>query len=371
MADERLAKLARVLVQYSTRVQPGDRVGIHGYPLTAAAEPLLVELAQQILAAGGYPHFLIQTEALRSLLIREGSEDQLRYVNPFFRMITEQFDVDMRISSSANTRELSRLDPARLNRVREGQKEVTDTWFQRTASGQLRWVATRYPTDAYAQDAEMSLTEFEHFFFASCFANLEDPVAEWSRLAAAQTRIAEQLDRVSDIHLRGPDIDLQLRVAGRKFIPCSGETNMPDGEIFTGPVENSAHGWVRFSYPCIYTSVEVDGVEVRFENGRVVEASATKNDAYLQATLEADAGARYLGELGIGTNENIQRFTRTMLFDEKMAGTIHLALGGGYPETGSTNRSAIHWDMLVNMREESEILADGEPIYRDGQFLFE
>jgi aminopeptidase len=371
MADERLVKLARVLIQYSTRIQPGDRVVIHGYPLTAAAEPLILELMREILAAGGHPHVLMGSEEMRSLYFRQANEAQISYINPLLRMLDEEFEVDIRLSSSGNTRELSTLDPAQLNRWRAARKELVDTWFRRTGSGDLRWVATRYPTYAYAQDAEMSLAEFEDFYFKSCFVDLDDPIERWTQFAAAQAQAVERLNQAHELHLQGPDIDLKLNVDGRSFIPCSGEVNMPDGEIFTGPVEDSAQGWVRFSYPCIYTGVEVDGVELTFSDGRVAEARAAKNDDYLQATLEADAGARYLGELGIGTNENIQRFTRTMLFDEKMAGTIHLALGGGYPETGSTNQSAIHWDMLVNMREGGTISADGEVIYRDGAFIFE
>ncbi|MEJ2013055.1 MAG: aminopeptidase [Anaerolineales bacterium] len=370
MADERLKKFARLLIQYSTRVQPGDRVAVHGYPLTAAAEPLLVELVREILAAGGLPHVLIDSEAVQALYMRDASETQLSYVNPLLRMVAEEFEVDIRLSSAGNTRTLATLDPAQLNRVREASKSIVDTWFQRSATKKLRWMATRFPTNAYAQDAEMSLAEFEDFFYSSCLLDLDDPIQGWKHLAAEQARQADILNQASNLHLRGPDIDLKLSVAGRKFIPCSGETNMPAGEIFTGPVEDSAQGWVHFSYPCIHNQIETDDVELTFEDGRVVKASAAKGDAYLQATLEADAGARYLGELGIGTNKNIQRFTRSMLFDEKIAGTIHLALGGGYPETGSTNRSAIHWDMLVDMRA-GEIIADGELIYKNGDFIQE
>jgi len=371
MADPRLVEFANLLVNYSTRVRPGDRVAVRGFPLTGAAQPLILELVQQILSAGGHPHVLMQPEGAGTLFLQQANDDQLDYVNPWVRMISESFDVDLRISSASNTRANSNLDPARMNRWREANKEVIDTWFRRTGSGALRWVATRFPTPAYAQDAEMSLVEFEDFFYRSCYIDQDDPIESWSSLATTQARAVERLNRARSLHLRGPDIDLQLDIAGRKFIACSGETNMPDGEIFTGPVEESASGWVRFSYPCIYVGVEVEGVELRFEQGRVVEARATKNEQYLQSTLASDAGASYLGELGIGTNTNIQRFSRSMLFDEKMAGTIHLALGGGYPETGSKNHSSIHWDMLVDMRHEAELLADGELIYRNGEFLLD
>ncbi len=369
MADPRILNLAKILIRYSTRVQPGDRVAIRGFPLEPQAAPLVTEIYREVLRAGGYPHTLIDLPGLRTLRMREASDEQLRYISPFIRMVMEEFEVEIRLTSLSNTRSMSNVPPERLNIVRDAYKELVQTWFQRSAEGHLRWVATRFPTNALAQEAEMSLREFEDFFYSSCFADCEDPIGEWQAMRQEQERIAQLLEGKRHLELRGPDIDLRLSIEGRRFIPCAGESNMPDGEIFTGPVEDSADGWVRFSYPCIYQGYAVEGVELKFEAGKVVEARAQKNEAFLHQTLRADAGAAYLGELGIGTNPNIQTFTGVMLFDEKMAGTLHLALGAGYPESGSRNQSSIHWDMLVNMREGGEILADGERIYESGRFL--
>ncbi len=371
MTDSRIKNLAKTIVHYSTRVKPGDRVAIRGFPLTPAAAPLINEISREVLVAGGYPHALIELDEWQPMLLTEASEEQLAYVHPWLRMISEAFEVDIRISSSANTRALSGVEPSRFNAIRTAQKPVVDTWFKRSGTGELRWVVSRFPTFAYAQEAEMSLREYEDFFYASCYADTGNPVEHWEAITANLERLSSRLNTYGQLHLLGPDIDLELSVSGRTFLGSAGKHNLPDGEIFTGPVEDSAQGWVRFSYPCIFNGMEVDGVELHFEAGRVVKAQASKNEAYLLATLDADEGARYLGELGIGMNEQIQRFTRSMLFDEKLAGTIHLALGGGYVETGSTNQSAIHWDMLVNMQAESEIIADGEQIYHDGSFLFD
>jgi aminopeptidase len=369
MTDPRVTNLAKTIVHYSTRVKPGDRVAIRGFPLTPAAAPLINAVMREVLLAGGHPYPLIELDEWRELVLKNSSEQQLGYIHPWLNMITDDFDVDIRISSPANTRALSMTDPARLNLVRAAQKPMLDTWFARTGSGALRWVVSRFPTNALAQEAEMSLQEYEDFFYASCYAQTEDAVKHWEAMTSRLDKLAAWLNGFHELHLHGPDIDLRLNISGRTFIGSSGKHNLPDGEIYTGPVEDSAQGWVRFSYPCIYNSIEVEGVELHFEAGRVVKAQAAKHEAYLQATLDADDGARYLGELGIGMNEQIQRFTRSMLFDEKLAGTIHLALGGGYPETGSSNQSAIHWDMLVDMHHDSEITADGELIYRDGAFL--
>lgn len=369
MADPRVQNLAKILVHHSTKVRPGDRVMIRGFPLEPQAAPLVTEIYREVLRAGGHPHTLIDIPGLRTLHLSEANEEQLRYISPFIRMVIEKFEVEIRLTSLSNTRSMTNIPPERLNIVRQAYKELLGTWFKRSADGSLRWVATRYPTNALAQEAEMSLREFEDFYYRSCFADREDPIGEWQAMRAEQERITRLFDGKRQAELRGPDIDLRLSIEGRKFIPCAGETNMPDGEIFTGPVEDSADGWVRFSYPCIHQGYAVEGVELKFEAGKVVEARAQKNEAFLQKTLEADPGASYLGEWGIGTNPHIQIFTGEMLFDEKMAGTIHLALGAGYPESGSHNQSSVHWDMLVDMRDGGEILVDGEKVYESGRFI--
>jgi aminopeptidase len=235
-------------------------------------------------------------------------------------------------------------------------------------AGEMTWVYTIYPCPAYAQEADMSLREFEDFVYQSTFADTPNPVERWHALRDEQQRYVDWLAGRSRVEIRGPNAEIAFSVQGRKFINSSGRDNMPSGEIFTSPVENSADGWVEFSYPAIHGGREVEGVRLVFENGKVVEATAKKNEAYLLSMLDSDPGARYLGEFAIGTNYGIDRFTKLILFDEKMGGTIHMAVGNSYPESGGVNSSSIHWDMICDVRRDSEIRVDGELLYRNGEF---
>ena len=243
--------------------------------------------------------------------------------------------------------------------------------MKRGAEGSLRWMSTLYPTNAYAMEADMGFEEYQDFFFRSCHADMDtlDPVAYWQGVKQEQDRLIERVTGHDKVTLRGPNVELSLSIKDRIFKNACGENNMPDGEIFTGPVEDSAYGWVQFTYPAMYEGVIVEGVKLTFEDGKVVEATAEKNQDILIKMLDSDPGARYLGEFAIGNNFEIDKFTKSILFDEKIGGTFHLALGGGYPETGSLNRSLIHWDMICDMRQDSEIYLDGELFYKNGQFI--
>jgi aminopeptidase len=225
-----------------------------------------------------------------------------------------------------------------------------------------------FPTNAFAQDAEMSLEEFEDYVYRTTYADTGDPIAAWQAVHDRQQRLVDWLKGKKDVVVKGPNVDMTLSIDGRTFINSDGKHNMPSGEIFTGPVEDSVNGWVRFTYPAVTHGREVEGIELRFEDGRVVEATAEKNEAFLLSQLDTDPGARYLGEWAIGTNEMIDRFIRNILFDEKIGGTIHMAVGAGYPETGSQNKSAVHWDMICDMRDGGQILVDGELFYDSGEF---
>ncbi|MCS7252091.1 MAG: aminopeptidase [Thermoflexus sp.] len=365
MADPRLEKWAQVLVDYATGVKPGDKVAIRGTP---AAAPLLLTVYRQVLERGGHPHLLVSLPGAAEIFYRVAEEPQITFVSPIDRLIIETFDVLISVMSETNTRSLSNVDPAKQTMFSAARRDLTRTYMERAARGELRWVLTLYPTEAYAQEAEMGLQEFEDFVYEAGWLNDEDPVARWREQAAFQERLVEWLKGRRRIHIRGPDVDLVLGIEGRVFISADGRHNFPDGEIFTGPEETVTEGWVRFTYPALYGGREVDGVELVFESGRVVKATAKKNEAFLHRMLETDEGARRLGELGIGTNFAIRRFSRNILFDEKLGGTFHLALGAAYPETGGTNESAIHWDMICNLKE-GEIWVDGEVLYRDGHFL--
>jgi aminopeptidase len=369
MTDPRIINLARILVNYSTKVKRGDKVIIWGFPLEPVAAPLIRELYREVLHAGGHPHVIMNLPEINRLFYTEANEDQLRYVSPIATMIFEEFDVDIRIGANTNTRSLSNVDPKRQQMYAQNRSTLTETFMNRSAAGEYRWVATRYPTKAYAQDAEMSLQEFEDYLFSCTYADTDDPVAKWQEVYKWQARIADWLTGKDEIKLQGPNIDMTMSVKGRKFENDAGECNMPDGEIETGPVEDSVNGWVRYTYPAIYRSREVHDVELHFKDGKVVKATAAKGEEFLHAMLETDPGARYLGEFAIGTNYQVDRITKDMLFDEKMGGTIHMALGAGYPETGSKNKSAIHWDMLCDMRDGGKIFADGELFYESGKFV--
>lgn len=364
--DPRIDKLAKVLVHYSLRIKSDDLFRITG---PALATPLIAAVYKEGLAAGAHPFVRVQLEGLEELYLKGASDGQLRFVSEIQRLETERVTASLGIWGEWNTREMTGVDPRRIALRREATRELQRRFLERAAAEELRWCGTQYPTNAEAQDAEMSLAEYEDFVYGAGLLDRDDPVAAWEQVRKEQDRIATFLGARKKLAVRGPDIDLELSVEGRKWINAAGESNFPDGEVFTGPVEDSANGRARFSYPAIYDGREVDGVELLFENGKVVQARATKGEDFLQAMLETDAGARYLGEFAFGTNYNIKRFTRNILFDEKIGGTLHMALGIGYPETGSKNTSGLHWDMICDLRNGAEVVADGAVIYRDGQFL--
>lgn len=371
MTDPRIERLAKTLVEYSTDLQPGDRVAIIGGPLS---EPLMRETYRAALRAGAHPQVFMGRDVylflggMDDIFFAEASDEQLEHVQDAQKLVFEQFEAMISIRSQSNTRSLSRINPARQTLYNQAHRQVSQTYFDRGATGEFKWVGTLYPTQAYAQDAEMSLQEFEQFVYSATLSDQEDPLAGWREVHVRQQRLVDWLNGKSQVEVRGPNVDMRLSVSGRKFINSSGTHNMPSGEIFTGPVEESVEGWVRFSYPAVLRGVEVEGVELTFDSGRVSEASAVKNEAFLLSMLNSDEGARYLGEWAIGTNDNIKRFTKNILFDEKLGGTIHMALGRGYPETGSVNQSSIHWDMICDMKDGGQIVVDGQLIYESGEF---
>ncbi|RLC96837.1 MAG: aminopeptidase [Chloroflexi bacterium] len=366
MADPRIEKLADVLVNYSVAVRPGDRVLIDG---TVLAEPLLKAVYTRVLQSGGHPFMQASLAGLEELLYRYASEEQLRHIPEPVKLVTETYDVRIAIAGAENTKALSTVDPARMVLRQQARTELMKTFMRRSASGELRWVVALFPTNAYAQDAEMSLSEYEDFVYGACVPDMGDPVGYWQRFSQWQQGIVDWLKGRKQVHVMGHETDLRLSIADRVFINCDGHKNMPDGEVFTGPVEDSVEGQVYFSYPAIYMGKEVTGVRLWFEKGRVVKASAEKNEEFLLSTLDTDEGSRRIGEFAIGTNEGITRFTREILFDEKINGSFHMALGAGYPETGSKNESAVHWDMICDLRNGGEIWVDDALLYRDGRFV--
>lgn len=366
MADPRVKKLANLLVNYSVAVQPGDKVVVRG---STNALPLISETYRAVLQAGGHPLVMWEDEIFSEIMLKEGSDAQLRHVAAPMKMIVETFDCLISLRGAANTRALNGVDPQRQQIARMANAEIMQTYMARSAAGELRWVGTLYPTNAHAQEADMSLTEFEDFVYAACHADKADPVAEWQKLSAMQQKLVDWLVGKEAVVVKGPHVDLTLSIAGRTFINSDGTHNMPSGEIFTGPVEESVNGWIRYTYPAIYSGREVEGIELRFKDGKVVDASAKKNEPFLISVLDTDPGSRYLGEFAIGTNKGIDRFTKSILYDEKIGGTLHTAVGNGYPETGSKNKSSVHWDMICDMRDGGQIWVDDELFYESGKFV--
>ena len=365
MPDLRTAKLAETLVNYCTSVRPGDWVLVRSH---VAALPLAEQVLEQVAKAGGNPTVQLYSEDLDEPLLRHASLEQLAWVSPLDEIMAEKLDVRIVISAASNTRALSGLDAKRQQVYQSARRKFQQTLMQRSAEGSHRWVGTLFPCPAFAQEADMSLSEYENFVYAATYADQPDPTACWHKVHDEQQRLVDWLRGKDHVVVRGPDVDLRLSIKDRVFANSDGKRNMPSGEIFTGPVEDSVNGWVKFTYPANYGGTSVEGAELTFSNGRVTTAKADKNQDFLLKTLDTDAGSRSLGEFAIGTNFDIQRFTGNILFDEKIGGSFHMALGAGYPETGSKNKSAIHWDMICDMRTDSTIHVDGDLFYQDGQF---
>jgi aminopeptidase len=367
MPDPRVSKLAKVLVHYSLGLQAGQKLVIKTHPL---ADELNLAVYEEAIRAGAFVTILPRTPGAQEIFYKYASDAQLDFFSPLDKLITETFDAFLTIWCDHNTRSLSGIDPSRMARVSRAGTQDFKTFLDRMAKKELHWCGTAFPTNAMAQEADMCLADCQEFVYAAGLLNEEDPVACWEKIGQEQKKIVERFKGHNQVVLKGSNIDLKMSIKDRVFESCAGEENFPDGEIFTGPQEDSVEGWVRFRYPALFNGQEITDIELWFENGRVVKETATKNQDLLTAQLNTDAGARYLGEFGIGTNYGITRFTKEMLFDEKMGGTIHLAVGAGLPETGSKNESGIHWDMLCDMHD-AGIEVDGELFYKNGKFTIQ
>ena len=366
MADPRVETLARILVDYSVNIQPGEFVRIRG---DHEGGPLLQAVYKRVLERGGHPWLQIGLDGIEEIFYKYANDDQLAFVSNIDRQAVEEINASITVWTEVNTKALTSTDPAKQSRVQAARRPIFERFLERAGKRELKWTLTAYPTHAFAQDAEMSLTEFEDFLYGAALVGEPDPVAAWQAISREQQRLIDWLDGKHEVRLIGPDTDLTLSIAGRTWENCDGRENFPDGEIFTGPVEDSANGTVRFTYPACESGREVEDVRLWFEKGKVVKATAAKNEEFLLAMIDTDEGARYLGEFAFGTNRGVQRFTKNILFDEKIGGTVHMALGLGYAETGSQNRSAIHWDMICDLRQGGEVWVDGVLFAQDGEFL--
>lgn len=361
MRDERLNKLARVLVEYSIEAKEGDQVLVSG---GVAAEPLIKAVYTRLLQVGATPIPQVSLPGMQEIFFEHAQDIHYEKTPTVTQAIFENADAVMNIMAPTNTRSLANVDGAKQQALGKRDKAI-----QETVLGRNRWVLTVFPTDALAQESSMGLAEYEEFAFRAMGLEEEDPVRYWSGKSREQERLKDRLEQASEIRISGPETDITLSVKGRTFVNSAGKRNMPCGEVFTGPIEDSANGTVYFGIPAAIGGREVSGARLRFESGKVVEASADKGEEYLMSLLDADAGSRFLGELGIGTNYGIPRASGSVLFDEKLGGTVHLAIGRSYAETGGKNDSTVHTDLVCDLRDGGELYADGELIQKDGRFL--
>lgn len=383
MRDQRLDKLADVLVNYSAKVQPGQLVRIRGDLIAA---PLVEAIYEKILQAGGHPLVRFGSDACQDIFLQTASDEQLGYIGPIALAEVNEIDADIAMWADVNTKSATRVDPKRSGIVSAARKPVFETYMKRSAAVDapdqhpgvkpLRWVGTQYPTQASAQDAERSLREYEDFVFKAGYLDHDSPAAKWEEIREKQQRVADYLTGKSLLHFETANgTDLKVNVDGMTWVNCAGESNFPDGEVFTGPnlnhAEGGVNGVVRYSFPAVHNGREVHDIELTFKHGRVVDAKASKGLDFLTAMLDQDEGARNLGEIAIGTNYQITEYTKNTLFDEKIGGTFHAAVGASYPETGNSNQSGLHWDMVCDLRTGGTITVDGEVISRDGKFVFD
>jgi aminopeptidase len=367
--DPRITRWAKTLVEYCLSVQPGDLVAINATP---AAEELVAEVYRYALRAGGHPVLNIGLPAVREIALKEGSEEQLGWVSPADRALVEALDARLNILSETNTRQLSGVDPKRQAAVGAAGRALFRERAARVNPGDDRWCLTLFPTDGYAQDAGMSLADFTEFVYEACFLNSDDPAERWREVGRQQQFYVDWLKDKTEAHVIGPDTDLRVRFDSRIFRNSDGKRNFPSGEFFTSPHEDSAEGHVRFTIPSVVNGHLVSDIRLTFEAGRVVEATSATGQEFLREMLASDEGASRLGEFAVGNNFGIQRGIRNILFDEKIGGTIHMAVGASYTECGGKNVSQLHWDMICDLRPEAgggEVWVDGELLLKDGQLV--
>jgi aminopeptidase len=350
---------AALLCGYCLEVQPGQQVVVRS---TTLAAPLLTALQRELLEREAWPLIRPELPGADEVFWSAARDVHVDAFAPCELAEAEGTDASIGIQAPDNTRALSGVAAERMARAARARAPVREAALRR------RWCLTLWPTPAGAQQAGMGTAEFAAFVRRALFLDREDAPAAWAELRGFQTRLVERLSRASELRIEAEGTDLTLSVAGRTWINSDGKRNMPSGEVFTGPVEDSAEGRVRFTVPSSPRGVEVAGIELELREGRVVSARAERGEEYLKATLATDDGASRLGEIGIGTNSGIDRAVGAILFDEKIGGTVHLAVGRSYPESGGTNESAVHWDMICDLRRGGRLSADGEVLQEDGRF---
>lgn len=362
---EILDKYARLLVHYCLEIRPGDRLLIRS---TTLAEPLVREVFREAVRSGAVVYTDLAFDGQGRILLEEGREEVLDAPDIFYAQAMEHFDAFLAIQAPFNLKELTGVPADRIARRQAALQPAQSSYFKRIADRTLRRSLCLYPTHAQAQEAGMSLDDYRHFVYNACCLWDEDPVASWLEVRKHQQHMVDVLNAAKHVHYVGTNIDLQFSTEGRTWINSDGRNNMPSGEVFTSPVEDSVQGWVHFTFPGLYQGAEVRGVRLEVRDGFITSWDAASGKEHLDKIFAIE-GTRRFGEAAIGTNRRIDRMTRNILFDEKIGGTIHLAIGQSYLQCGGRNTSTVHWDMITDMAEDGRIYADGKRVYEKGHFV--
>jgi aminopeptidase len=361
-----LAKYAHLLVHYCVEIKEGDRLYVTS---TTLAEPLVREIYREALRAGAIVEVDLAFRGRGNILMEEAGEQQLKHVPTLYRQAMESFDAYLNIMAPFNLREDQAVDAEKSKIRKAALQPVSQKYFERTATRELKRNLCQYPTLANAQEAGMSYDDYEKFVFSACQLYEDDPTAAWLAVRKSQQGVTDLLNSREKIRYVGDGIDITFSTKGRTWINSDGQTNMPSGEVYTSPVEDSVNGTIHFTYPVIYAGHAVEGITLWVKDGYIEKWEAKQGQDLLDNVFELP-GARRFGEAAIGTNYKIDRFTKNILFDEKIGGTVHMAIGQSYLQAGGKNQSAIHWDMIADMKKGGEIYADDEKIYENGKFIF-
>ncbi len=369
MINPMYEKYAQLVVNYSLNIKKGERIIIDS---SAVAEEFTRAIYVEVLKAGAHPYLDIGIEGLDELLYKYGSEEQLSYFDNVHTYIYKEFDCLILIKAEYNTRKLSLIDPKKIAKRRgsEKRKEWMKIVWERESKSEFRVCGfLPVPCNSLAQEANMDLYSYIDFVSKAIFLDKENPIQEWKNMEISLEKYVNYINKFDKIQVLGEETDLEFSVKGREWLSSCGHYNLPDGEIYTGPVEDSVNGKIKFTYPGIYLGNEIENIYLEFKDGIVTTASAQKGEELLDEILKIE-NANRMGEFAIGVNYGITQFTKNMIFDEKIGGTLHCALGNGLKRTGSRNESAIHWDLLKDMKiPGSKILADGELVYKEGNLV--
>jgi aminopeptidase len=360
-----LQKYAELLVHYCLELRAGERLYIR---TTTLAEPLLREVFRVATQAGAHVEYDLEFRERDRILFTTANDEQLQYVSPLYREAMESFDAYLYIRAPFNLREGQSIPDERRQVRSKAYADLNKTYFARTGDRSLKRNLCQFPTQASAQEAGLSLEEYEQFVYQACCLYEDNPISKWLQRRKDQQRIVDHLNSTNLVRYRSSAFDISYRTDGRVFINSDGQTNMPSGEVYTSPVEDSVNGMIHFDYPAIYQGEEVQGVSLWVKDGHIEKWEAKQGQKVLDRVFQIP-GTRRFGEAAIGTNYDIKRFTKNILFDEKIGGTVHMAIGQSYLQAGGKNQSTVHWDMIADMTESGEILADGEKIYEKGAFL--